>query len=666
MIKTALNTILKKAEAKVAHAAAGGKRIAAKDATPFESDWRDWVREMFPKYAPGEFAGFHEEFWEWAWEIEAGEYHYPVVPVWFRGGAKSMSVQIAIAALAARGKRNYVWYVSETQDQADAHVGTIGNHLLVEARIEQYYPDLAHRQVNKYGAAAGWKRERFWTASGFVVDAMGLESAVRGVKLAERRPDLIVFDDIDGKYDSPGRTQKKKTIITDTILGAGSPDCIVIFAQNLITKDSICSQLVDGRAKFLSDRKVIGPVPALTNFEYAQNETGTGYVITKGEPSWDWFGIEACQAKINTIGLDAFRRECQHEVDMPQPGALFPAFDECYHVITDAEFIAGYAALGVEVQRSPITGRAMMPERFTIARAQDVGSTIGHPNATAWMARPSVVHPLNDLVFCHRELIFPQNWYLSDTIEPVSLLPIAKEIHRLEGLHNEVSRIKMSLISHEAKGYANTYRTDLPPEYRLSFTQVPGDQRKRAGVTQIQNRLALNRKMPHPFRRYPVGHPLAGQPLPACPRILWVVADGQGELYVDKDGRMKARPATDVDGLMRARWEIPKYRNPTTATGQESEGVIKIDDDYIDAAKALAARFFPQPGGETEAEKIEAQIPAPLRAEALAAVKDTTTPEQKVGLWQARMGAIHALGLNSKGQKMTAREAALRRGVAKR
>jgi hypothetical protein len=96
-----------------------------------------------------------------------------------------------------------------------------------------HYPRLAARKVGKYGSSKGWRRNRLRTASGLTVDALGLDTARRGFKVEEQRPDMMIFDDIDGELDTIETTDKKETIITKKLLPAGSKDCAILFVQNL-------------------------------------------------------------------------------------------------------------------------------------------------------------------------------------------------------------------------------------------------------------------------------------------------------------------------------------------------------------------------------------------------------------------------------------------------
>lgn len=287
------------------------------------ADWRSWLGLVFPAHVGRGFAPYHAAFWGWVWALRPGERARPFVAIWPRGWGKSTSVELACAAVAARGSRRYVLYTSETQEQADDHVQNVAG-LLESAVYGLAYPAAATRKVGKYGNARGWRRNRLRTASGFTLDAIGLDTAARGVKLDEARPDLLIFDDLDGKLDSPATTEKKLTTLTHTLLPAGSAVPAVLAVQNLVLPDGIFARLADGRADFLADRIVAGPFPALEHLAHERREGRT--VLVAGEPTWPAMGLPECQAKIDEMGLTAFLAECQHEVEAPA-GGMFDHLD---------------------------------------------------------------------------------------------------------------------------------------------------------------------------------------------------------------------------------------------------------------------------------------------------------------------------------------------------
>lgn len=275
-------------------------------------DWQGWLAAVFGSHLRPPFADYHAEFWEWVWALERDEPARPFVAIWPRGFAKSTSVEVACAYVAATNTRRYGLYVCDTQDQADAHVENVAG-LLESPGFSRAYPQASTRKVGKYGNSRGWRRNRLRTASGFTLDAIGLDSAVRGAKVDEDRPDFIVFDDVDDRLDTALAVEKKVTILTESILPARAAHAAVVFAQNLIHKNGIVARLADGRADFLADRIVSGPHPALVDAEFER--APDGWKIVKGTPTWAAMTIETLQTVLNAIGLRAFKREEQHEVN---------------------------------------------------------------------------------------------------------------------------------------------------------------------------------------------------------------------------------------------------------------------------------------------------------------------------------------------------------------
>lgn len=298
-----------------------------------EADHETWRIGLFEPYltAPtGEIipsAVFHAELWDWVWALEPGVRPTAFVGLWFRRAAKSTNAEMATVAAGARRVRRYAWYLSDTQDQADEHVANIAT-MLTSDRVATFYPGLAERKLSKFGQSEGWRRNRVRTAQGFTVDALGLDTARRGVKIDDQRPDLLVIDDVDDQSDGPRTVRAKISAITSRILPAGANDLAVVFIQNLVHPDSIASRLAglaDEPADFLLDRIVSGPIPALEDLAFEQDPAGT-FTITSGRPAWVGFTVQDAQQELNTIGVSSFLHEFQHDVE-PPAGGLFSRLD---------------------------------------------------------------------------------------------------------------------------------------------------------------------------------------------------------------------------------------------------------------------------------------------------------------------------------------------------
>lgn len=279
-----------------------------------------WLNTIFPRTFTKTFADRQLALWDWvdSFEPEQRPPTAAYVNIEPRGGGKTTTAETAVIRAGALESRKFVLYVRGTQDKANESVKNIASKL--ESRqVETYYPDLASRSLGKYGHSKGWTVSTLRCKNGFNVVALGLDAAVRGVKLEDYRPDWIIFDDIDDAQDTPKTISKKVNIITTSILPAGADHCAYLVTQNLIHASGIVSQLVDGTADFLNDRILSGPHPAIIDLAYEyidDEETGKRvYFITSGTPTWEGQGIEKCEQQINDWGISAFLREAQHEVD---------------------------------------------------------------------------------------------------------------------------------------------------------------------------------------------------------------------------------------------------------------------------------------------------------------------------------------------------------------
>lgn len=289
----------------------------------------DWLHHYFPGAVSAPFSPAHTEFWRWVDGLQLGQRQQPFVAAWPRGHGKSTSAELAAVRTAAKRSRSYVLYVSGTQDLANMHVENIGEHLL-SPEFGQDYPELADRAVNKYGSSRGWRRNRLRTRSGFVVDAAGLDSRIRGKLVGQNRPDLIILDDIDDESDGPIAMASKLTRLTRAVLPSRDMQSGAVLAvQNLIYRGSIFDQIVNG--DLIPDRRLSGPHPALQGMVIRRDHANEPLSVDDwGTPTWAGLDVDACKALVNEIGLDGFLAECQHDL-MAQSDRVLPGFDPAIH-----------------------------------------------------------------------------------------------------------------------------------------------------------------------------------------------------------------------------------------------------------------------------------------------------------------------------------------------
>lgn len=292
--------------------------LAALTAAPLsgsELPWPEWVARYFPSAASFPMAERHERLWNWFDGLRRGEKPRPRVEPWPRGGAKSTTGEMGVVRIGAKLTRRFALFICEGQPQATDHVKTIAGHF---ERLG------VGRAINKYGSSKGWRDNELHTTHGFNVKGLGIFADLRGIRVDEFRPDIIIFDDIDGRHDTLEIRKKKIDIITQTILPAGSADCAVLFLQNLIYKPSIVYQLVEGTAGFLLDRETAEPEPAVRNLSvetYRREDIGlNAYRVIGGEPTWAGQSLDTVQKQINEWGYESFLREAQQEVEEEEGG----------------------------------------------------------------------------------------------------------------------------------------------------------------------------------------------------------------------------------------------------------------------------------------------------------------------------------------------------------
>lgn len=283
---------------------------------PLPPEPQAWLRRTFPTYFqdgagnPIPFAGHQQEMWAWIWSLRPGQGSAPFIGIWARGGGKSTTTELGTATIGYFGLRRYGLYICNTQKQADDHVASIATAL---EGLD------VPRALNRYGFSRGWNINRLRTADGFTVDAVGMDVAIRGIRIDEDRPDLIILDDLDDESDSALTIEKKVLTLTRKILPASAAARAVVGVQNIPNVNGIFARLADGRAEFLLDRTVSGPYPALADLPatdwWTREEDPDGRPrirITAGTPTWIGQGIPECESLIALIGITGFLVECQH------------------------------------------------------------------------------------------------------------------------------------------------------------------------------------------------------------------------------------------------------------------------------------------------------------------------------------------------------------------
>jgi predicted phage terminase large subunit-like protein len=146
---------------------------------------------------------------------------------------------------AAYGYVKFVAAFADSATQAEAHLQTFKSELDNNEKLRDDFPELVAPARRPRGTQVADNRAMLFTASGFVFAARGIDSSSLGMKVGERRPDLLIFDDVEpteASY-SPELAKKRLGTITDAIFPL-NVNARVVIVGTVTMPGSIIHQLV--------------------------------------------------------------------------------------------------------------------------------------------------------------------------------------------------------------------------------------------------------------------------------------------------------------------------------------------------------------------------------------------------------------------------------------
>ena len=156
-----------------------------------------------------------------------------------RGAAKSTLATLAYPLRAAvEGREPYIWIVSDTAHQAQAHLENLKQELVDN-------PRLAARYRGSAGRGPVWRAGTIVLRNGVTVEAFGTGQRIRGQRRRHHRPTLIVCDDLqnDGHIESAVQRQHARTWFHGTLLKAGTPLTNVVNLATALHREALAMEL---------------------------------------------------------------------------------------------------------------------------------------------------------------------------------------------------------------------------------------------------------------------------------------------------------------------------------------------------------------------------------------------------------------------------------------
>lgn len=197
-----------------------------------------WAAQMLPDHFTKPPSGMHRWLAEQldAMRAERGKKVNLIGP---RGGAKSTVATLAHVLREALSDREpYIWVVSDTAHQAQAHLQNLAAELTDNRTIASRYPRAA-------GRGEPWRRGCLRLRNGVVIEAFGTGQRVRGRRRRADRPTLIVADDLqnDQHIASARMRDASSDWFHGTLLKAGTPTTNLVNLATALHRDALAMRL---------------------------------------------------------------------------------------------------------------------------------------------------------------------------------------------------------------------------------------------------------------------------------------------------------------------------------------------------------------------------------------------------------------------------------------
>lgn len=142
--------------------------------------------------------------------------------------------------------RTFVIAFADSGTQATQHLASLKSELDNNDLLRRDYPDLCRPQLRqRTGGSVADRQDVYIAASGAAFVAKGIDGSTLGAKIENRRPDLILFDDVEPDESNYSEYQKRKRL--STILDAVLPMnlyAVVWFLGTTVMADSVIHDLV--------------------------------------------------------------------------------------------------------------------------------------------------------------------------------------------------------------------------------------------------------------------------------------------------------------------------------------------------------------------------------------------------------------------------------------
>lgn len=165
---------------------------------------------------------------------------------------------------AAHGHKQFAIAFADSGAQATQHLATFKRELENNALLRRDFPDLCRPARRPNGVTEADARDMYRSKSGFSFIAKGVDSASLGAKQGSVRPDLLIFDDVEGAPGtySVGQAASRLSTITEGLFPLNELASVVMVGTTTLP-GGIMHQLVrsvtsnEKPEAWITDEKVV-------------------------------------------------------------------------------------------------------------------------------------------------------------------------------------------------------------------------------------------------------------------------------------------------------------------------------------------------------------------------------------------------------------------------
>lgn len=161
-----------------------------------------------------------------------------------RGFAKTLVIKLLILYAILFTKKQFILVICENEDKAISILADVAD-MLNEPNIQTVFGNW--KSGNDDGSMTQRKKKFSFRGRDIILKAAGAQSGIRGITEKNRRPDVMIFDDIQSREDSESPLLSKQLVtwMTGTAMKAKSPEgCLFLFIANMYpTEGSLLRRL---------------------------------------------------------------------------------------------------------------------------------------------------------------------------------------------------------------------------------------------------------------------------------------------------------------------------------------------------------------------------------------------------------------------------------------